>query len=90
MFPHGLNISSMSDILVGGRIYISNVTLKNCPNCKSKGSIRQIIWGMPEFPVDESKYSIGGCCVSPDGNDPTHECIKCGWERFAEKKELFL
>ena len=60
------------------------MNFKNCPNCKAKGSIRQILWGMPEFPVDESKYSIGGCCVSPDGNDPTHECIKCGWQSFEE------
>ena len=75
---------------VGGRIYISSMNLKNCPSCKAKGSIRKIIWGMPEFPVDESKYSIGGCCVSPDGNDPTHECIKCGWQRFGVKKDLFL
>lgn len=66
------------------------MNLKNCPSCKAKGSIRQIIWGMPEFPVDESKYSIGGCCVSPDGNDPTHKCIKCGWRRFDEKEDLLL
>ena len=54
--------------------------LKNCPECKGEGTIREIIWGMPDGPVDESKYVLGGCCISPDGIDPTHECIECGWQ----------
>ena len=33
---------------------------------------------MPDGPVDEGKYAIGGCCVSDD--DPTLKCIECGWE----------
>ena len=56
------------------------MNLKNCPSCKTKGSIRQIIWGMPDEEPDPNKYVIGGCLVSD--NDPTHECIKCGWQRF--------
>ena len=33
---------------------------------------------MPNGPVDEEKYSIGGCCISD--NDPTLKCIECGWK----------
>ena len=33
---------------------------------------------MPIGPVDEEKYSIGGCCISD--NDPTLKCIECGWK----------
>jgi hypothetical protein len=27
---------------------------------------------------------LGGCCVSPDGNNATHLCVDCGWERFTK------
>ena len=33
---------------------------------------------MPDGPVDEDRYAIGGCCVSD--NDPTLKCIECGWK----------
>ena len=33
---------------------------------------------MPDGPVDEDRYAIGGCCVSDE--DPTLKCIKCGWK----------
>ena len=59
---------------------LQGMKLKNCPECKGEGTIREIIWGMPAGPLDESKYVTGGCCVSPDGNDPRVTCIKCGWE----------
>jgi hypothetical protein len=28
--------------------------------------------------IDESKYVLGGCCISD--NDPTIKCIECGWK----------
>ena len=59
--------------------------INNCPDCNGEGTVREIIWGMPAGPVDESKYVTGGCCVSPDGNDPSHECIKCGWQKFESR-----
>ncbi len=42
---------------------------------------------MPDGPVDESKYALGGCCVTDD--DPTLKCIECGWkgELRSSKKE---
>ena len=51
--------------------------MKSCPVCSSSEGLREIFYGMPIGPVDEEKYSIGGCCVSD--NDPTLKCIKCGW-----------
>lgn len=58
--------------------------MKPCPECHSKTGIKKFLWGMPQFPVDETKYVIGGCCVTDD--DPTHACIECGWEgRFRKK-----
>jgi hypothetical protein len=58
---------------------------KKCPQCKAENSIRKIIYGLPDGPLDESKYLIGGCIVSD--NDPTHECIKCGWQRIVIKED---
>jgi len=49
-----------------------------CPQCSSKASLREIMYGLPDGPVDEQKYAIGGCCISD--NDPTLKCIECGWK----------
>lgn len=57
-----------------------------CPNCRSDQGIRKIIFGMPSGPLDESKYLIGGCCVTD--NDPTHECTKCGWQKMPLNKTV--
>ena len=64
------------------------MNLKNCPSCKGKGTVRMILWGMPAEEPDPNKYVIGGCCLSPTGVDLTHECIKCGWQRFDESKKI--
>ena len=50
--------------------------------------MRMILWGMPAEEPDPDKYVVGGCCLSPTGVDPTHECIKCGWQRFDETKKI--
>ena len=50
----------------------------SCPQCSSKTGIREIFYGLPDGPVDEEKYAIGGCCISD--NDPTVKCIDCGWK----------
>jgi hypothetical protein len=52
--------------------------MKSCPTCNSANGLREILYGMPIGPVDEEKYSIGGCCISD--NDPTLKCIECGWK----------
>ena len=48
-----------------------------CPNCNETAGIREIIYGLPMEPIDESKYSIGGCCVTEI--DPSHKCLNCKW-----------
>jgi hypothetical protein len=52
--------------------------MKSCPTCNSLSGLREIIYGMPDGPVDEEIYAIGGCCVSD--NDPTLKCVDCGWK----------
>ena len=56
----------------------SNEIMSKCPKCRSSNELREIVYGMPSGEIDESKYVIGGCCVSD--NDPTVRCIGCGWE----------
>jgi len=55
-----------------------------CPNCKSPDGVREILYGIPMRPLDEEKYSLGGCFVTDD--DPTRRCIQCGWEGRAKKR----
>ena len=50
----------------------------SCPQCSSKSGLREIFYGLPDGPVDEKKYAIGGCCISD--NDPMVKCIECGWK----------
>ena len=52
--------------------------MKSCPTCNSSSGLREIIYGMPDGPVDEEIYAIGGCCVSD--YDPTLKCVDCGWK----------
>ena len=52
--------------------------MKSCPTCNSSSGLREIIYGMPDGPVDEEMYAIGGCCVSD--NVPTLKCVDCGWK----------
>ncbi len=52
--------------------------MKSCPKCASSYGLREIIYGMPDGPIDESKYALGGCFVTDDG--PTLKCIECGWK----------
>ena len=56
------------------------MNLRVCPNCESDVGIRRILWGIPVFPVDESKNYIGGCLVA--GNEPDYKCIVCNWEDY--------
>ena len=51
---------------------------KLCPNCQTSNGLRQVIYGMPDGPMDESKYEVGGCCLSE--KDPMSICVTCGWE----------
>lgn len=43
-----------------------------CPYCGAPDA-RPILYGLPAEPPPEDVVT-GGCVVSPDGDDPTHEC----------------
>jgi len=32
-----------------------------CPNCLSEDGIREAIYGLPEYPLGDSKYFVAGC-----------------------------
>lgn len=49
-----------------------------CPLCRDSNGIREIIWGMPDLELDESKFYIGGC-VSEDFS-AKYKCLDCAWE----------
>lgn len=48
-----------------------------CLGCTAVGSIRKILWGMPNVEPDPDKYVTGGCCIPDDPADYT--CIRCDW-----------
>ena len=49
-----------------------------CPKCTSVLGLREIIYGLPVEPIDETKFAVGGCFISD--KDPSLRCIECGWE----------
>ena len=50
---------------------------KSCPSCGDTESIRSIQYGMPIAPIDESKYTLGGCVIEEDM--PSYRCVQCDW-----------
>ena len=57
-----------------------------CPECGQIGTLREIIYGMPDPETfDFEKYAVGGCCVG-EGQDPDVQCKSCEWEGF--RKDL--
>ncbi len=51
-----------------------------CPGCEQIGTLREIIYGMPDPETfDFEKYAVGGCCLSGDGSDPDLSCKECEW-----------
>jgi hypothetical protein len=54
-----------------------------CPTCASSTGVRKILYGMPSEEPDSEKFLVGGCIS--DERSPTHECIKCGWQRFKSR-----
>ena len=57
-----------------------------CPECGEIGTLRKIIYGLPDPETfDFKKYAVGGCCINGDGTDPDFHCKKCQWEGFYEQ-----
>ena len=59
-----------------------------CPGCSEIGTLRMIVYGMPDPDhFDFEKYAVGGCCVSPDEIDPDVNCRACDWSGFRDSIE---
>ncbi len=58
-----------------------SIKLLTCPGCGQVGTLRTILYGMPDPEVfDFEKYAVGGCCMNGDGSDPDIRCKACEWE----------
>jgi hypothetical protein len=54
-----------------------------CPGCGEIGTLRKIVYGMPDPEAfDFENYEVGGCCINGDGSDPDIRCRVCEWEGF--------
>ena len=47
-----------------------------CPSCGKYGSLKPILWGMPEEDFNYDKFASGGCCV-PSAWPPDSRCSAC-------------
>lgn len=74
--------------LVSGRGYLEHMVTKRrmrlnllvCPGCSAVGTLRKIIYGMPDPETfDFEKFAVGGCCMNGDGSDPDISCRVCEW-----------
>ena len=65
-----------------------SIKLLVCPECGQIGTLRTILYGMPDPETfDFEKYAVGGCCVSPDVIDSDIQCRDCEWSGFRDKLE---
>jgi hypothetical protein len=63
-----------------------SIKLLNCPECGQVGTLREILYGMPDPETfDFEKYAVGGCCMNGDGSDPDISCRACDWSGIREK-----
>lgn len=67
-------------MIIKRRMRISRLV---CPGCLGIGTIREIVYGMPDTKeFDFERYAVGGCCISGDGSDPDIQCKACEWSGF--------
>jgi hypothetical protein len=63
-----------------------SIKLMTCPECGQIGTLRKIIYGMPDPETfDFEKYAVGGCCMNGDGSDPDVRCSECDWEGLRDE-----
>ena len=57
-----------------------SIKLLICPGCEEEGTLRKILYGMPDPETfDFEKYAVGGCYFNGDGTDPDIACRECDW-----------
>jgi hypothetical protein len=65
-----------------------SIKLLGCPSCQQIGTLRKIVYGMPDPErFDFEKYAVGGCCMNGGGSDPDVLCKECDWSGFRDKVE---
>jgi hypothetical protein len=91
IYPRGISKEDVSPLVYSEKMTkerrkrIEGLT---CPVCSESGTLRKIIYGMPDPEhFDFEKYAVGGCCVNGDGSDPDLRCIACDWEGFRREVE---
>ena len=58
-----------------------SIKLLICPLCQQIGTLREILYGMPDPETfDFEKYAMGGCCISGDGCEINSSERNCRWE----------
>ena len=63
-----------------------SLKLLTCPECGQMGTLRKILYGMPDPDTfDFEKYAVGGCCLNGDGTDPDVACKECDWEGMRDR-----
>jgi hypothetical protein len=64
-----------------------SIKLLTCPGCSAVGTLRKIVYGMPDPDTfDFEKYAVGGCCMNGDGSDPDIACRQCEWEGLRDQQ----
>ena len=91
-------VISIIDRVVSPLPYIELMTTKKrrrsinlliCPGCEEEGTLRKILYGMPDPETfDFEKYEVGGCVMNGDGSDPDIACRECDWSGFRDKDFL--
>ena len=67
-----------------------SIKLLICPGCEEEGTLRKILYGMPDPETfDFEKNEVGGCVMNGDGSDPDIAGRECEWtgirtEQFGE------
>ena len=93
MTGFALKVTEACDIFVSPPSYSEVMTTKRrkringlvCPGCSEIGTLRKIVYGMPDpESFDFEKYAVGGCCINGDGSDPDISCRVCDWSGFRE------
>lgn len=82
-------LSERGELIEKSTVRIGKFTF--CPKCNEMGKIKEILYGMPSEDYNQTKYVLGGCCITD--NDPEIQCTNCDWTgmkesvRFTKKKQ---
>ena len=82
-------LSERGELIEKSTVRIGKFTF--CPKCNEMGKIKEILYGMPSEDYNQTKYVLGGCCITD--NDPEIQCTNCDWAgmkesvRFTKRKQ---